>query len=313
MIINPHASHARKPEARAAIAAILERVLLERDGVAPRIEETTGPDETAPLVRAALDQGAPSVVGVGGDGTLREIASVLRGTGVPLGIIPAGTGNQVASVLRIPTSPESAAKALAGFEPRTIDLGEVTLRRDSHPETTSLFTIGCGSGFDARLMATTPSHWKDKLGKVAYMAQAVRLATDLRPMPCRITVDAEILDVDATIALVGNMGQVLPGVIDLRLPIDPADGYLDLIVVTARGPIHGLRGLFDQLTRTAEGGESGAESIRLRGRHISIVPAEPAPLEVDGDYVGEGGFSARILPAALEVLAPARSNASATS
>lgn len=291
---------------RRAIAANLERTLTWRDGVAPQIEETARLTETAPLVRAALERGARCVVGVGGDGTLRDIAEVLQGTGVPMGIIPAGTGNQVAAVLGVSGSPESAADALGALEPRTIDLGQVTLQRSGHPETTSLFMIGCGAGFDAHLMATTPAHWKDRLGKMAYVAQAIRLASELRPTPCRITVDDEVIETEATIALVGNMGQVVPGLMDLRLPIDPTDGYLDLIVVTASGPVQGLRGLIDQLTRTHHGGNSDSDSIRRHGRHISITPADPAPLEVDGDYVGEGSLSARILPAALAVLAPRR-------
>jgi diacylglycerol kinase family enzyme len=156
-------------------------------------------------------------------------------------------------------------------------------------------------------MATTPSDWKQKIGKAAYLVQAIRLAMQLEATPCRISVDDRVLEADVTIALVGNMGQVIPGAMDLRLPIDPSDGYLDLIAVTAHGAIEGVRGLVDQLTRTDQGGESGATSIRLRGRQISIIPAEPAPLEVDGDYVGEGSLSARILPASLDVLAPGSS------
>ena len=101
------------------------------------------------------------------------------------------------------------------------------------------------------------------------------------------------------------MGHLVPGVVGLRLPLDPEDGLLDLIVVAARGPIHGLKGLFDQLTRTALGGTSGSDSLRLRGRHISVEFHSPAPMQVDGDYVGEGSLEARVRPGALEVLVPA--------
>jgi len=100
------------------------------------------------------------------------------------------------------------------------------------------------------------------------------------------------------------MGQLVPGALDLRMPLVPDNGMLDLIVVGARGPLHGLKGLADQMLRTSLGGEHGAESLRLRGRAITITADRPEPLQVDGDYVGEGSLEARVLPAAIDVLVP---------
>ncbi len=282
----------------------IHAALTARDGVEPRIVETTRQDDTRPLVETSLLEGVATVVGVGGDGTMRDIAAVLAGTKVPLGIIPGGTGNQVAAVLGVPLKPEAAIAALVGARIRTIDLGEVRISPAGAPATTSVFIIGCGAGFDAKLMATTPGELKRRIGKSAYAVQAARLAPAIRAVPCRIEVDDEVIETETSIVLVGNMGQLMPGVLDLRLPIDPADGLFDMIAVGARGPVHGLVGLADQLLRTELGGGSGATSIRRRGRVISITPEQPEPLQVDGDYVGEGSLSARILPDALDVLVP---------
>jgi Diacylglycerol kinase catalytic domain len=117
-----------------------------------------------------------TVVGVGGEGTLRDIATVLRGSGIPLGIIPAGTGNQLAAVLGIPLTLEAAVEALIDARRRTIDLGEVTVTTSDAPARRSLVTIGCGVGFDARIMATTPDTWKRRLGRTSYFVQAFKLA-----------------------------------------------------------------------------------------------------------------------------------------
>ena len=87
-----------------------------------------------------------------------------------------------------------------------------------------------------------------------------------------------------------------------RLPIVPDDGLLDLIVVGARGPLHGVKGFADQMLRTSLGGESGSSSLRVRGRTMSIEADRPEPLEVDGDYVGEGSLEASVMPGALDVL-----------
>jgi diacylglycerol kinase family enzyme len=306
VIINPNASKVRTEAARRTLRQRLTAVLERRDGTPPRIVETALREDAPPLVQEALADGAAAVVGVGvgGDGTMRDIAGGLSDSGVPLGIIPAGTGNQVAAVLGIPSSPDAATETLASEAVRTVDLGQVTVRPVDGPATTSVFIIGCGAGFDARLMATTPHGLKQKIGKSAYVAQAIKLAMDIDVVPYRLTVDSETVETEASIALVGNMGQLIPGMLDLRLPIVPDDGLLDLIVVGARGPVDGLRGLADQLLRTSLGGEPGGVSLRLRGREIELVAERPEPLEIDGDYVGEGSLTARVQPAALGVLVP---------
>ncbi len=305
VVINLNASQVRAAKVRDRLKRQLDEVLTRRDGASPHIVETSSAGETRPLIEAALADGVPAVVGVGGDGTVRDIATSLIGSDVPVGLVPAGTGNQVAAVLGIPVSLDGAAAALATERTRTIDLGEVTLRPVGGPQVTTISIIGCGAGFDARLMATTPSSLKQRIGKSAYLAQAIKLGLEIKATPSRITVDGQVIEMEASIVLVGNMGQLIPGLVDLRMPIDPTDGLFDIIAVAARGPIHGLKGLVDQLRRTQLGGETGSDSIRLRGREVTIEAVEPAPLEVDGDYVGEGSLSARILPGALDILVPA--------
>lgn len=154
-------------------------------------------------------------------------------------------------------------------------------------------------------MATTSSGLKRHLGAVAYFVQGARLALRLSATPCRVSIDGEAIEVGATAVLIGNMGQLVPGRLDLRLPIDPSDGLLDLIVVSASNPVGGLRGLTDQLRRTNLGGGTGDTSIRLRGETIRIEPEQVMALEVDGDHAGSGALEARVVPGALRVLVPA--------
>jgi diacylglycerol kinase family enzyme len=303
VIVNPNASQARDASTRAVLISGACAALEQRDGVAPLIVETAAEGDTRPLVEDALATGVAAVVGVGGDGTLRDIAELLVGSGVPMGIVPAGTGNQLAAVLAVPAQPSAAASALATARSRTIDLGRVTLQLVDQPARSGVFTIGCGAGFDARLMATTPRDLKQRIGKAAYFVQALKLAASVDVVPYRVTVDGQAFETEASVALVGNMGQLVPGLLDLRMPILPDDGLLDLIVVGARGPIHGMKGLVDQLLRTSLGGE-GTDSVRVRGRQISVEAASPEPLQVDGDYVGEGSLVAQVLPSALQVLVP---------
>ena len=308
VVVNPNASRIRNGTARGDVVAQVAAAMQRRDGTVPQVLETRAAGESAPLVAAALSRGTRTVVGVGGDGTLRDIAQALIGSPATLGVVPAGTGNQLASVLDVPLSFDAAAAALVTAVPRAIDLGEVTLRLQDRPATTGLFTIGVGAGFDARLMKTTPHDWKERVGRAAYFAQAIRLASDIGVVPYRLTVDDRIIDVEATLAIVGNLGQLIPGLLGPRLPIVPDDGLLDLIVVGARGPLQGLKGLVDQMVCTSLGGEPGSDSLRMRGRTISVEPQRPEPLDLDGDYVGEGSFLTRVLPHAISVLTPARAS-----
>jgi diacylglycerol kinase family enzyme len=320
VIVNPHGSRLRDPATRATLVAEVTDALGRRDGEAPRVLETASQRDTRPAVDRAVEDGVAAVVGMGGDGTLREIAASLAGSGVPLGIVPGGTGNLLAGILGVPASPSDAAAALAGARPRTIDLGEVTLHLTDPPEqerasdepspaagaspSVATFAIGCGAGFDARVMATTPPDQKRRFGKGAYFAQALRLALEIEAIPHRITVDGQTIETDASIALVANMGELVPGFVGPRLPIVPDDGLLDLIVVGARGPLHGMKGLIDQLFRSHLGGGSGSDSLRVRGRVIEVEAYRPEPLQVDGDHVGWGSLSARVLPGAIDVLVP---------
>lgn len=325
VIVNPNASRIRDERRRAELVESIRDVLSRRDGEAPHVLETTAQAETRPAVVEAMAQGAAAIVGIGGDGTLREIAAAAAQSGVPLGIVPAGTGNILAGILGVPASLTAAVTALERARPRTIDLGEATLRQTHGPddqadmptgtgaaaaaaaptEERATFAIGCGAGFDARVMATTPADMKRRFGKTAYFVQAVKLALEIEAVPFRITVDGSVIETDASIALVTNMGELIPGIVGPRLPILPDDGLLDLIVVGARGPLHGIKGLIDQLYRTRLGGGSGSDSLRIRGREIEIIADRPEPLQVDGDHVGWGSLSARVLPGALDVLVPA--------
>jgi diacylglycerol kinase (ATP) len=304
IVVNPQASRARDASTLAALTERAREVLAERDGAEPRLVETASADDVVPTVQRALDEGVASVVAVGGDGTLRVIAGTLAGTGVPLGIVPAGTGNQVAAVMSVPGSAARAIDALGHATPRTIDMGKVTVRRADAPEESTTFLLGCGAGFDAELMETTSPALKKRIGAAAYFAQGARLALRLSARPCRITIDDRVIETGVTSALVGNMGQLIPGRLGLRLPLDPGDGLLDLIVVSAGGVIGGLAGIVDQLRRSHLGGSAGERSLRLRGKAISIEPLEPMPLEIDGDPVAHGSLDARIWPAALKILAP---------
>jgi diacylglycerol kinase family enzyme len=311
LIINPRASRLRAPGSLEAPLRLAIAALTERDGSPPEVVRPEAPEATQALLEDALtnhrDELA-SVVAVGGDGTVRAIGASIAGTGVPLGVLPAGTGNILAGVLGVPGDLQRAAQALRTARSRPIDLADVMVEQADRPEGTppirTVSAIGCGIGFDARLMATTHPASKARWGRIAYLFQAVTLARTIGIVPYHLVIDDQPIEVDASIAMITNMGEMVPGVVRPRFPAIPDDGLLDVFVVGARHALEGIQGLADQLLRTGPGGGPGSRTLRFRCRSARLASTPPEPIQVDGDPWGVGALEAVVRPGALVMLVP---------
>jgi diacylglycerol kinase family enzyme len=211
-------------------------------------------------------------------------------------------------VLGVPSDLRRAAAALRTARPRPIDLADVTIeladRPPGAPPVRTVSAIGCGIGFDARLMGTTHPESKARWGRIAYLLQAVTLAGSVGVVPYHLVIDGHEIEVEASIAMVTNMGDMVPGVIRPRFPAIPDDGLLDVFVVGARHALQGIAGLADQLLRTGTGGGPGSRTLRFRCRSARLASTPPEPIQVDGDPWGDGALEAVVRPGALVMLVP---------
>ncbi len=159
--------------------AWLEERSVELGWARPVWLETTIEDPGAGQATVGLRAGAHAVLAYGGDGTVRAVASALTGTGVPLGLLPAGTGNLFARNLAVPyTDLDSALSvALNGVE-RKIDVGRVQIdvSGEDRPPREETFLVMAGLGFDAEVMATVGHRLKERVGWWAYVVAGTRLA-----------------------------------------------------------------------------------------------------------------------------------------
>ncbi|MFG2310549.1 diacylglycerol kinase family protein [Streptomyces sp. NPDC048566] len=293
------------------------RETLERHGHRePVFLETTADDPGAGQARRAIDDGADVVVVCGGDGTVRAVADAMAGSGVPLAIVPAGTGNLLARNLGLPLSPTEALDAALTGRPRPLDLGSI--EGDDLPA--ACFAAMAGAGLDAAMMEHADPRAKARLGWPAYILAGIGT---LRTPRMRLTLrldDAPAVRRTARMVLVGNVGTVQGGM-TLLPDARPDDGRLDLLVLDPRGPAGWLRALRTlarrgsapsrpDTVRTPAAGEDSGSDVPVEFftfERADLTFDTPQSRELDGDPVGAGRrLTVRVRPGALTVLLPSR-------
>jgi YegS/Rv2252/BmrU family lipid kinase len=291
VISNPRASRAAAGSLTRAVAA------LRRGGLVVEVAEQAERQRGADLARAALQGGAELIVAHGGDGTMMEIAQVIAGTGVPLGILPGGTGNRLAENLGIRWSVAGATSVILRGRARRIDLGRLETSGR-----TAYFAVAAGCGFDAEVMHRTGPGSKRAFGIGAYLATAVSLAMDMPRARVRIVTDEGVHEGDAVSVLLVNCGEILPTGRSLAPQVRPDDGVLDVVVLDADGVPGATRLAWRLATGRAA---SGQGMTLLRTRRVSVTTEPSLPAQADGELSGETPLVAEVLPGALTVLAPA--------
>ena len=173
---------------------------------------TSTTDAGQQATRLAIRQGVAMVIVAGGDGTVRAAAEALRDSGIPMGIVPSGTGNLLARNLQLPLSSidESAAIAFGGDD-RAIDLGVASVTSESGETDDHVFLVMAGLGVDAEMIAATRPDLKKQVGWLAYIDAGVRVFPKAVPFRIRYSL-AGRTDHSAHIStvLIANCG-LLPG------------------------------------------------------------------------------------------------------
>jgi YegS/Rv2252/BmrU family lipid kinase len=238
---------------------------------APLWLETRADEPGELLVEEALRAGVDVVVASGGDGTVTACVAGLAGSRIPLGVLPAGTGNLLARNLGLPLSLDDAlAVALTGTD-RRLDVGIANGRP---------FVVMAGVGFDAEMLGDASEQLKKRVGWAAYILSALR---HFRDRPMRIVVRADGAAAQrrrASGVIIGNCGS-LPGDIPLLPGAAPDDGVLDVAFLAARGWTGWLLLATDLLLHRRTG--------RLRNmtcRELLIDLDIERPWEADGEVIG---------------------------
>lgn len=294
LVYNPIKVDAKK------LRALVERVSAEHGWGSPLFFETTIEDLGQGVTQQALDAGATAVLVAGGDGTVRAVAHAMTGTGVPLTLVPSGTGNLLARNLHLPLDhPETMVRVAFTGDTHPIDVGFADLTRPDHRREEHAFVVMAGIGLDAAMIANTKSKLKKSVGWVAYVDGAARSLPAAKPFRVMYQLDDRRLQsAKVQSVLFANCGS-LPAGIELIPEASITDGRLDVAVIQPRGPFGWVavwRKVWWEnsvLRRT----KAGRRVLAMRPRNTSIrffegetfdVATRPAQrVQIDGDEFGE--------------------------
>jgi YegS/Rv2252/BmrU family lipid kinase len=246
----------------------------------PTWQYTTVEDPGTGMAEKAAVSGADLVIVCGGDGTVREVCAELAGTGIPVGIIPAGTGNLLARNLDIPLYLRSAIDVALNGQDRAIDLVRVggDNIEDSH------FMVMAGMGFDAAIMEGVNEEIKKKIGWVAYVVSGLRSL-----MFPAVKVEIQVDDEEPTVhrartVVVGNVGFLQAG-----MPLLPDatidDGVLDVVILHPKKFLSWIPLAVRVLRKSATVDEL---IDRRTGTRVRLKASTDTPRQLDGDSIGVG-------------------------
>lgn len=283
LIVNPHSR-------RGADAAGVVADALERAGVPVLRRDCAEAGKLPGLIREMAGTVGRVVVG-GGDGTLNAAAPGLVGAGLPLGVIPLGTANDLARTLGIPTDPEEAAQVIAAGRLRRIDLGEV----NGHP----FFNVASvGFGVDLTRALTRDS--KRRWGALGYVAAGLRAIERLRPFSVEI-IENETVHRSRTVHIAVGNGRHYGGGMTISEHARIDDGRLDLYSLEAESIWRLL--LLAPALRSGRHG-AWAEIRTLSGTEFELRTRRARSVNTDGEIATRTPARFRVLRGALELYVP---------
>lgn len=288
VVVNP-----AKIDSLEQLKASIEREC-QPDGWHVTWHETTKEEPGESQARQAAAEGAQLVCSLGGDGTVRAVASGLVGSEIPLGILPGGTGNLLARNLGLPVDDLAAAlRIVLTGTPRRVDVGAVSW--DDDPE--QIFLVIAGMGLDARMIGDADERIKKAVGWPAYLLSGLRGLFDPGFSARIASPGRREGSRRARAVVVGNCGQ-LPGGLDLMPDAQLDDGLLDLILAAPRG-LFGWLGVVRELVT----GRGNRSLRRFAADSAEIRLGRPVLAQLDGDAVGQRTtMVVRVRPGALSVL-----------
>ncbi|OMC39853.1 diacylglycerol kinase [Mycobacterium sp. GA-1841] len=291
VLTNPLSGHGNAPHAAERAVAQFQRRGID-------VCEIVGTDaaHARRLVDDALDRGTDALVVVGGDGVISLALQALATGEVPLGIVPAGTGNDHAREYRLPTGdPEAAADIVADGHTETVDLGRIV---DASGAVKWFGTV-MAAGFDS-LVSDRTNRMRWPHGRMRYNVAMLAEMSKLRLLPFRLTFDdGPVLRTDLTLAAFGNTRSYGGGML-ICPGADHTDGLLDVTMITSASRTRLIR-LFPTVFKGTHIHLDEVTTKRARTVHVECPGINAY---ADGDFAAALPVTVSAVSSALQILVP---------
>ena len=282
-VINPISGGKKKTAFNKKVLEVLDLTKFK-----PTFQQTSRPNHAYELGKMAIAEGYDAVVAVGGDGTINELGSALVDSGIPLGIIPEGSGNGLALYLGIPMNETAAINRLNRFETDQVDCGIINNK--------PFFNIA-GLGFDATV---SDRFANDSIrGPIGYLRSVINVISNYKPCRYELDIDGVKYEREAFMISVanspqyGNNAYIAPNA-------SVNDGLLDVCIVH-KFPLYILPMMvFHLFNRSAD--QSDYVEI-IPGKHIVIKRVDDGPIHVDGEPIAlQGDLNIQVKSNALKII-----------
>ena len=268
------------------------KAVLDAKNASYEVFITDFPGHAEELARSAVEAGFDVIAAVGGDGTVREVASALNGSAAALGILPFGTGNDFASILEIPTQPEEAIELILGGKAKPTDLGMVNGR---------IFANVCGVGFDVDVLERTEKHKKGRKGMLPYLLGIVDAVLHKKKLRARISLDGgDEIALDALIIDICN-GRRFGGGMLVAPKAEMDDGLFDVCYAKYIGFFR----IISLLPSFIKGKHINNKAVTYtRARTVCVQTEEDCTVQLDGELIERAPIDCRIIAGAVRMIRP---------
>ena len=289
LIVNPTSGRGR-----GSTVAKQASQLLDKQGVTHEVIYSRSPDDPVRLARESIRDRTAAVVAIGGDGLVSQVAGELVETDTPLGIIPAGRGNDFARGLGIPLDIAGACATIVTGHQQRVDVGQANGRY--------FFSVAV-MGFAAEINRKANTFTKLRVNALYSLLTVITIFTD-EPQPFTVEYEGRRRRCYSWMIAVGNTWSSARGMA-LVPAARPDDGQLDACIINGMGKFELLLSVFPKVFRGRHVYHTGVDTIR--GREMTIESDRPCDMYADGERIGPLPVILKAVPQALSVFVPTAS------
>jgi len=286
-IVNPKAGITPKSK---VVIELLAGNIIPSSRFIPEVVFTERAGHATEIANDAVERGVDIVVASGGDGTVNEVACALVNTGIPMGILPAGSGNGLARCLGISMSYALALRTIIRGNTKMMDVATVN---------DMLYTSIAGIGFDAHVAQKFSETFIR--GMISYMQITLNEFSSYKPLTYKLTIDGVSMEKHALMIIFANSDQFG---FNTRIAPDAKvdDGFLDICVIKKMPATQIMNIGYHMMMGTPA--KSGYAEY-FRGKEITIENITDPLMNIDGEAkIVKSPVSISIKPLALCVIVP---------